>query len=103
MQYCGSNPHTTNPKKKKEEVRNMNSENQTLIILIFGASLIITIIGTLLLTVRGTSTETTAIFIGIITTIVGILATFLQGKTMTEKQEEILTQQTIQGEVDDVQ
>lgn len=81
----------------------MNSENQTLIILIFGASLIITIIGTLLLTVRGTSTETTAIFIGIITTIVGILATFLQGKTMTEKQEEILTQQTIQGEVDDVQ
>lgn len=81
----------------------MNSENQTLIILIFGASLIITLLGTLLLTVRGTSTETTAIFIGIITTIVGILATFLQGKTMTEKQEEILTQQTIQGEEDDVQ
>ena len=81
----------------------MNSENQTLIILIFGASLIITLIGTLLLTVRGTSTETTTIFLGIITTIVGILATFLQGKTMTEKQEEILTQQTIQGEEDDVQ
>lgn len=81
----------------------MNSENQTLIILIFGASLIITLIGTLLLTVRGTNTETTTIFLGIITTIVGILATFLQGKTMTEKQEEILTQQTIQGEEDDVQ
>ncbi len=81
----------------------MNSENQTLIILIFGASLIITLLGTLLLTVRGTNTETTTIFLGIITTIVGILATFLQGKTMTEKQEEILTQQTIQGEEDDVQ
>jgi len=90
-------------KKPMKRSIGMNSENQTLIILIFGASLIITLLGTLLLTVRGTNTETTTIFLGIITTIVGILATFLQGKTMTEKQEEILTQQTIQGEEDDVQ
>ena len=79
----------------------MNSENQTLIILIFGASLILTLIGTLILTIRGANTETTTIFIGIITTIVGILATFLQGKNMTEKQEEIIRQHTIEAENED--
>lgn len=80
----------------------MNSENQTLIILIMGTSLILTLIGTLILTIRGTPTEILTIYIGIITTITGILATFLQGKNMTEKQEELL-QQTITGEGDDVQ
>lgn len=74
----------------------MNSENQTLIILIFGSCLILTIIGTFLLTIRGTPSEIITVFIGIITTIVGILATFLQGKNMTEKQEEIIREHTIQ-------
>lgn len=40
----------------------------------------------------GTGIELITIFLGIVTTILGVLATFLQGKTMTEKQEETLEQ-----------
>lgn len=68
----------------------MNSENQKIIILILGACLIISLIGTILLAVIGQGLEIITIFVGIVTTIVGILATFLTGKNMTEKQSETL-------------
>ena len=70
----------------------MNADNQQTIIRIFGACLIIALTGTILLATMGTGIELITIFLGIVTTIVGILATFLQGKTMTEKQEETLEQ-----------
>ena len=68
----------------------MNSENQKIIICIFGACLIISLIGTILISIMGQGLEIVTIFIGIVTTIIGILATFLQGKNMTEKQSETL-------------
>lgn len=70
----------------------MNADNQQTIIRIFGACLIIALTGTIILATMGTGIELITIFLGIVTTIVGILATFLQGKTMTEKQEETLEQ-----------
>lgn len=70
----------------------MNSENQKLIISIFGICLIIALIGTIILAILGQGIEVITIFLGIVTTIIGILATFLTGKNMTEKQEETLTQ-----------
>lgn len=70
----------------------MNADNQQTIIRIFGACLIIALTGTILLATMGSGIELITIFLGIVTTIVGILATFLQGKTMTEKQEETLEQ-----------
>lgn len=70
----------------------MNSENQKLIISIFGICLIIALIGTIILAILGQGIEVITIFLGIVTTIIGILATFLTGKNTTEKQEETLTQ-----------
>jgi len=70
----------------------MNADNQQTIIRIFGACLIIALTGTILLATMGTGIELITIFLGIVTTILGVLATFLQGKTMTEKQEETLEQ-----------
>lgn len=74
----------------------MNSENQRLIIYIFGGCLLVALIGTILLAVMGQGIEVITIFLGIVTTIIGILATFLTGKNMTEKQEETLERYTIQ-------
>ena len=70
----------------------MNADNQQTIIRIFGACLIIALTGTIILATMGTGIELITIFLGIVTTILGVLATFLQGKTMTEKQEETLEQ-----------
>ena len=70
----------------------MNADNQQTIIRIFGACLIIALTGTIILATTGKGIELITIFLGIVTTIVGVLATFLQGKTMTEKQEETLEQ-----------
>lgn len=70
----------------------MNTENQHTIILIFGACLIIALTGTILLALLGQGIEIITIFLGIVTTILGVLATFLTGKNMTEKQEETLEQ-----------
>lgn len=74
----------------------MNSENQSLIIKIIGATLILILLGTILITITTKDTQLTTVFIGIITTLVGILATALTGKTMTEKQEETLREYHIQ-------
>lgn len=79
----------------------MNSENQKLIISIFGICLIIALIGTIILAILGQGIEIITIFLGIVTTIIGILATFLTGKNMTEKQEETLEKYTIQKALND--
>lgn len=79
----------------------MNSENQKLIISIFGICLIIALIGTIILAILGQGIEVITIFLGIVTTIIGILATFLTGKNMTEKQEETLEKYTIQKALND--
>ena len=68
----------------------MNHENQKLIILIIGASLIITLIGTILISITNAKLELITMLIGVVTTLVGILATALRGKNMTEKQSETL-------------
>lgn len=70
----------------------MNSENQKTIIKIFGACLTITLIGVIIMAIRGTPLEIITIFTGIFTAIFTALATFLQGKNMTEKQNETLEQ-----------
>lgn len=70
----------------------MNAENQKIIIIIIGACLIITLIGTILIGIINGKLELITLFVGIVTTLVGILATALQGKKMTEKQEETLEQ-----------
>lgn len=74
----------------------MNSENQKNIITIFGLCLTIALTGTILMAILGKGIEIITIFISIVTTIIGILATFLQGKTMTEKQTETLEKYHIQ-------
>ena len=68
----------------------MNHENQKLIILIIGACLIITLIGTILISITNAKLELITMLIGVVTTLVGILATALRGKNMTEKQSETL-------------
>lgn len=70
----------------------MNAENQNTIIKIFGATLILALAGTISLALHGQGIEIITLFLGIITTILGVLATFLTGKNMTEKQEETLEQ-----------
>ena len=74
----------------------MNSENQKNIITIVGLCLTIALTGTILMAILGKGIEIITIFISIVTTIIGILATFLQGKTMTEKQTETLEKYHIQ-------
>lgn len=79
----------------------MNSENQRLIIYILGGCLLIALTGTILLAVIGQGIEIITIFLGIVTTIIGILATFLTGKNMTEKQEETLEKYTLRKHINE--
>lgn len=68
----------------------MNHENQKLIIMIIGACLVILLIGTILLSIINPRMEIITLLFGAVTTLIGILATALRGKNMTEKQSETL-------------
>ena len=67
----------------------MKADTQQLIIILLGITAIICILK--------------EYDINIIATIVGILGGFLTGKTLTEKQQEILEQNTLEEVSDDVQ
>ena len=75
----------------------MNTGNQTLIIIIFGVCLLASIISlTSIIITRGAIMEVLVLLMTIITSLITALATFLQGKNMSEKQAETLEAYTIQ-------
>lgn len=51
------------------------------------------------MTLQGISAETITLYIGVITTLTGILATALQGKKLSEKEEEMLIENWKQDNV----
>ena len=68
----------------------MNEKNQKTIIYLLGIALYITLIGAIIMVLAGVALEVIVVFTGIATAIVTALVTFLQGKNMSEKQDETL-------------
>lgn len=83
-----SNFFSINPRKWRIRIK-MRTDTQQLIIIILGILAIISILKNYDMIV--------------LSTIIGILGGFLTGKTLTEKQQEIITQQTLEECGDDVQ
>ena len=77
----------------------MNSENQKIIICIFGSCLIISIIGVVCSTLFNVGIESITLLLGVVTTIIGVLATFLKDKNLSEKESETLEKYFIQNAI----
>lgn len=81
----------------------MNSENQKIIISIFGLCLIISIIGVVCSILFSVGIESITLLLGVVTTIIGVLATFLKDKNLSEKESETLEKYFIQNAVKDAE
>ena len=81
----------------------MNSENQKIIIRIFGLCLIISIIGVVCSILFSVGIESITLLLGVVTTIIGVLATFLKDKNLSEKESETLEKYFIQNAVKDAE
>ena len=89
----------------------MNEKNQKTIIYILGIALYLTLAGAIIMVLTGIALEIIVVFTGIATAIVTALVTFLQGKNMSEKQNETLEKYYLEkandteetGSEDDVQ